>query len=156
MSRRNLVRVRNCCCCCSRQWKIGESRNSNPYGRSEGKRRKGGRGRRVRVSLLSPRPLPAPFDSPHFQHGAFASKLRAQRKSLHCRLTVRVIFDMIAFERVLQNASTISHAWIVADVSVMGEELIFHELEDCILVGERFDFSRALLGSVSPPPRRDF
>ena len=29
------------------QWKIGESRNSNPYGRCEGERRKRGRGRGV-------------------------------------------------------------------------------------------------------------
>ena len=43
---------------------------------------------RAAFSLLSPRPLPAP--SPplfrKFQHGAFVSKLRAQRKRLHCRL----------------------------------------------------------------------
>ena len=64
---RNHVRVRNIVVAAIfdfMAWKIGESRNSNPYGRCEGERRKGGRGRGEN-SLLSPRPLPAPFDSPH-------------------------------------------------------------------------------------------
>jgi len=47
-----------------RQWKIGESRNSNPYGSCEGERRKEGRGRGEKKSFSLPAPYPAPFDSP--------------------------------------------------------------------------------------------
>ena len=84
------------------QWKICESRNSNPYGRCEGGRRKGGRGEKKYgvFSSLSPPPPRSLWltSSPplfgKFQPGAFASKLRAQRKSLHCRLFLP-LFDVI-------------------------------------------------------------
>ena len=66
---RNLVRVRNVVVAAIFDFMTvedGESRNSNPYGRCEGERRKGGRGRGEN-SLLSPRraaPSPLPLTRP--------------------------------------------------------------------------------------------
>ena len=52
-------------------------------------------------SFLSPPPphflwlAPSPPLFRKFQHGTFASKLRAQRKRLHCRLVLSSLFDWI-------------------------------------------------------------
>ena len=74
---RNLVRLRDIVVATQPpslilwQWKIGESRNSNPYGtltvgaRAKEGKKGGGEEKKKMLSLLSPRPLPAPFDSPH-------------------------------------------------------------------------------------------
>ena len=62
---------------------------------------KGGRGRGEKntpFSLLSPRPLPAPFDSPHFLltsgSGAFASKSPAQRQNACTAGYVRLVWSL--------------------------------------------------------------
>ena len=55
----------------------------------------GGEEKKILFSLPAPSLAPSPPLFGKFQHGAFASKLRAQRKRLHCRLTRLVCFVII-------------------------------------------------------------